>query len=150
MSAGKKAVVFVLFLVFVGFLFYMGGNKLGITGQKKTTDMSGTMLMDLPQAEGFPIFIMFYSNTCAICEKLMPDILNFHKELGNKAYFLLINTDLPETERIVKDFRVEGLPTFFWITTDRKIFDSKVGGWPAKEIHKTILDLIEFSNGKRN
>ena len=146
MSNGKKIIILLIFIAGVFYVLQAAGIRYGLPGVKRNpVDMNGAMLMDLPPAEGKPIFIMFYSDSCSICNKLRPDINKFHKELGDKALFLLINTDVYETKQIATDFKVEGLPTFYWITVDRKVFDKKAGGWPAKEIRNTIIDLIDFT-----
>jgi thioredoxin-like negative regulator of GroEL len=150
MKSSHKLIVFLIFLTFIMLLLRVFGvSYFSMSAPKRSGTLSVAAMNDLPAQNGSPMFISFTSATCSICEQMKPALEQFQKEYGNKIMFVNVDTDNPAMAKVTEDFKVEGLPTFFWLTADRKVYDKKIGGWPPDEIKKTMEDLIKENESRK-
>jgi len=141
MSVGKKIIIFLLFIVSV-FALLIGPGL-----QTKKPQSAVNAAIDLPAPDGKPLFIMFFSQDCSICAQMEPDIARLEKKYGEKINFVYIDAENPESARVTASFNITGVPSFFWLTADRKLFDSKAGGWPIPIIKRSMESLLKSENG---
>lgn len=122
-------------------LILLGPKIMRGGGLKRGGDMPAQNYLPDP---GKPMFVEFYSVTCGICQKMKPGIRDLEKKYGKAVKFIYIDTDDPKNYKLSEDFQVYGLPSFFWITTDRKILDAREGGISFNTIVERIEELIRL------
>jgi len=145
----KKLIIFLLFVIFVAALVHFFGVNLYMKNEpRKSGSLNGMAMNDLPAPDGLPMFIMFFTQDCSICQSMEPSIKKFEKEFEGKIRFLMIDANDPASMRLNQDFQIDGVPAFYWLTADRKVFDAKVGGWPIAAIRKNMVDLIKQNESK--
>jgi len=133
-------------LIFAGFLgcaalILLGPAAMRRSGLKAGGEMPAqNMLPDI----GMPMLVEFYSTTCGICQKMKPGMSDLENKYGKSVKFIYLDTDDPRNRSLTDDFQVYGLPSFFWITTDRKILDAREGGIPFEMIIERLEQLIEM------
>ncbi|HOX28963.1 MAG TPA: thioredoxin domain-containing protein [bacterium] len=136
MNATKKVVYFILFAAVAVVLVY------GPSYFKKKDLPKLTIAPNLlPDSGGKPIFLMFYSDSCSICQEMKPIISQLQAEYGNKVFFHLVDSQNSASFPLVEAFQVQGLPSFFWLTPDLKIFDANVGRVPDEEMLRITGEL---------
>jgi thioredoxin-like negative regulator of GroEL len=149
MNLRGKIAVFIIFL-FVAALLVLG-PKLAVKGSGEPVKKAGVkQAFDKSDVEGRPVFLIFYSEACSICAELDPILKKFEKEFSKKIAFVWVDANAPESADLVREFGVDGLPSFFWLTADRRMFDAAVGAIPPESIRKTLEGITEFQRNNKS
>lgn len=69
------------------------------------------------------VIAWFYADWCGYCKKFAPTFekLVKNKEIKKNFSIAFINCDAPENIKFVKEFNIQGFPTLYLISADRKI-----------------------------
>ncbi len=125
-------------------------------------DISGNQVT-LEQFKGKTIFLNFWATWCPPCIAEMPDIQELYDGYGDKAVFLLVSDEAPQTIKafmekkgyrmpiyqqqsaIPQVFATNSIPTTWVIDPSGKIIIRKTGAakWNSEAMQKTIQSLWE-------
>ncbi|HOO55633.1 MAG TPA: thioredoxin domain-containing protein [bacterium] len=139
MSALKKIAVFSGFLIFVVIMVY--GSSLAKKAPEQTVGMGKTILEN---QKGRPLFFEFYSDGCSICQVMEPDLKKLEAKYGDSIYFVKVNVDDPQAQDLVMEFGVQGLPSFFWLTSELDLYDAAEGMLSIDSIEMVLKSLVNF------
>jgi len=98
---------------------------------------------NLPHTD-LPMMIEFYSEDCGICARLMPTVRKLQEQYSDRIEFVFVDANDMRNLQLLKEFGIDGLPTFYWVRHDRKILDAMAGPVPEETIRKNIETLLEI------
>lgn len=80
----------------------------------------------LPGAEGaepgsMPVLLEFTSASCAVCAKMRPVMEQLQMEFKGRIEFVEYSVDEPEGAKLSKEYKVDGLPSFFIFDKSHKL-----------------------------
>ncbi len=77
---------------------------------------------------GDPVFVEFFSNTCAACLASEPIVRSLEGEVGSEVQFLKLNVQDAIANQLVRDYRAYITPTFLVIGRDGEVIWRQGGG----------------------
>lgn len=77
---------------------------------------------------GSPVFVEFFSNTCAVCLASEPIVRGLEGEVGGEVQFLKLNVQDPIAHQLICDYRAYITPTFLVIGRDGEVIWRQGGG----------------------
>jgi thioredoxin 1 len=89
---------------------------------------------------GRPLFMEFFSNTCAPCLMAKPAVDGLERQLGDRAGVARVNIFSESGEELAARYRVNATPTYLLLDASGKVIHRQVGGMPNAE---AILDWVE-------
>jgi len=145
-TAGKKTAAFAVYAC-VAALLVVAPMLVG----KKTADAShaheASDQFELPELDGRPVFLNFYSEDCKICAIIKPDLEKLEAEFGDRIQFAHIDANDPRSEALVEFFDVTALPALFWVTEQGEPFDAQTGMINAAALRNSFEGVL-FQRGK--
>jgi thiol-disulfide isomerase/thioredoxin len=91
---------------------------------------------------GKPTLLEFYANWCTTCQLLAPSISKFHDRYGEQVNFVMLDVDEPRWSQQMQQYRVVGVPQFFFMNSDRKVIKTLVGGVPETVLAQLFEKLV--------
>jgi peroxiredoxin len=121
------------------------------------TDLDGNRV-SLSQFRGKPVVINFWATWCPPCKAELPHLVKAYEREQGRVVFLAISVDEPERTvrrfvedngvsltvllddggEVAADYRVEGIPTTFFISRDGEIVARYVGQIPSHRIEDGV------------
>ncbi len=95
------------------------GQPGGVVGEKPPVSITDKYdkgkSLKKAMAKDKAIIIFFYTNWCGFCQKFVPTFDQIIKDRKFKSKFepAFVNCEIPDNDRIMKEFRIEGFPTVF-------------------------------------
>ncbi|HOC92496.1 MAG TPA: thioredoxin family protein [bacterium] len=146
MTAGKKTAAFAVFFFIAALLvaapMFAGKNTADTAHAPAAPDQ-----FELPELDGRPVFLNFYSEDCKICAIIKPDLEKLEAEFGDRIQFAHIDANDPRSEALVEFFDVTALPALFWVNADGEPFDSQTGMINAAALRNSFEGVL-FQRGK--
>jgi thiol-disulfide isomerase/thioredoxin len=112
--------------------------------QEQAPAMAGEAEMNVQQSEipvDKPYLIEFYSPSCEFCAKEAPILTDLQNIYGSQIGFVRVNVDSPDSQSLLNEFSVNGLPTIYIVRLDKSKFNSFEGFVP-REILTANLDKL--------
>ncbi len=146
MTAEKKTAAFAVFFFIAALLvaapMFAGKNTADTAHAPAAPDQ-----FELPELDGRPVFLNFYSEDCKICAIIKPDLEKLEAEFGDRIQFAHIDANDPRSEALVEFFDVTALPALFWVNADGEPFDSQTGMINAAALRNSFEGVL-FQHGK--
>jgi len=79
-------------------------------------------------ASGKPVFVEFFSNTCAACLASEPMVRSLESELGEDVQILKLNVQDTIASELIRDYKAYLTPTFVVIGRDGEVLWRQTGG----------------------
>ena len=89
---------------------------------------------------GSPVFVEFFSNSCAACLASQPVVKSLEGELSEEVQVLKLNVQDPISSNLVRDYRAFLTPTFLVIGRDGEVLWRQSGGLLDKGAALEALD----------
>ena len=77
---------------------------------------------------GKPVFVEFFSNTCAACLASEPIVRSLEGELGEEVEILKLNVQDSLASQLIRDYRAYLTPTFIVIGREGEVLWRQTGG----------------------
>jgi len=145
-TAGKKTAAFAVYACVAALLVaapMFAGKKPADAAQAPAAPDQ----FELPELDGRPVFLNFYSEDCKICAIIKPDLEKLEAEFGDRIQFAHIDADDPRAEALVEFFDVAALPALFWVTENGEPFDAQTGMINAQALRNAFEGVL-FQRGK--
>jgi|GEM_PF-1877023 len=81
-----------------------------------------------------PIAVLFYVDWCNYCRKFAPVFDDYRKKYSSEYNFVIVKSDAPENEKIVKQYYIPGYPTVYLVE--------------KKKNRKNIIDPQKYFNNE--
>jgi thiol-disulfide isomerase/thioredoxin len=127
-----------------------------------TTDPAGANRTLAQYLNAKPILLEFMSPDCPHCVEMAPILGRVHKIYGDRVQFLTVAYDksakriqqfaqlekhvwpyLLGTQEIVNAYRLEGVPTFYFLAPDGRIVNVVVGSMPEQTLREHLDALLK-------
>ncbi|MCZ6538264.1 MAG: thioredoxin family protein [Chloroflexi bacterium] len=89
---------------------------------------------------GRPVFVEFFSNTCAVCLASEPIVRGLEGEVSDEVQILKLNVQDPIASQLIRDYRAFITPTFLVIGRDGEVIWRQSGGLLKKGEALEALD----------
>ena len=89
---------------------------------------------------GKPVFVEFFSNTCAACLVSEPIVRSLEEEASDEVLFLKLDVRDSIASQLVRDYRAFVTPTFLVIGRDGEVIWRQAGGLLKKSAALEALD----------
>ena len=127
-----------------------------------TTDVEGASRTLSQYLNAKPILLEFMSPDCPHCLEMVPILTRVHTTYGTKVQFLTVAFDksarrmqqfarlekhgwpyLMGTQPITDSYRLEGVPTFYFLTPDGRVVAFVEGSMPEENLREHIDRLLK-------
>ena len=89
---------------------------------------------------GKPVFVEFFSNTCAACLVSEPIVRSLEEEASDEVLFLKLDVRDSIASQLIRDYRAFVTPTFLVIGRDGEVIWRQAGGLLKKSAALEALD----------
>ena len=142
LSKISHKIVFALFALFIiVFIFFFKSNIFKSTLQLRNL---GNLSMDpeIAFTNGKPTYLEFYAEWCEICKEMAPEVTELKKEFDDEINFVFLNVDNPKWDRLIKQFKVNGIPQINIIDSNSNLRTTFTGLQEEKKLKESINYLI--------
>ncbi len=88
------------------------------------------------------VLVLFKSQSCHYCQKMLPIFTALEKEYGNKLKFVKLESN--KFPSLVKEYSIRGLPNFNFFKNGKRV-KQEVGEMSKKELHQIINQQLAAS-----
>lgn len=131
-------------------------------------DVLGASEMALSELEGRPMVLNFWARFCTPCWSEMPELQDFYEEYGDRVRLLGIDVGqftglgshkdagrlldslgitypagYTDDGRVVRDYRIQAMPTTAFITADGEVFRLWTGSITREEVTTIVRMMLE-------
>ena len=138
-----KNFILVLFSIFlIAFVLFFKNSIFESTLQLKKF---GNLSMDpeIAFTNGKPTYLEFYAEWCEICREMAPEVAELKKDFDNEINFVFLNVDNPKWDKLIKEFKVNGIPEINIIDSNSKLLATLTGLQEENTLKESINYLIE-------
>ena len=138
----KKIILILLSLSLITFILIFKNNIFESTLQLKKL---GNLSMDpeIAFTNGKPTYLEFYAEWCEICKEMAPEVTELKKDLDDKINFVFLNVDNPKWGKLIKQFKVNGIPQINIIDSNLNLQATFTGLQEQKTLKESLNYLIE-------
>jgi len=97
--------------------------------------------LDAALAGHKPVWLLIHSTMCIPCREMEMISASLKPEFEGKVVFVNVIIDDPKAGAILKKYKIELIPTSYFINSDGKVVEKKVGAIPMAELRKKLLKL---------
>tara|TARA_Y100001933_G_scaffold220091_1_gene229176 strand:+ start:40 stop:498 length:459 start_codon:yes stop_codon:yes gene_type:complete len=138
-----KKIFLILFSLFlITFIFFFKNNIFESTLQLKKF---GNLSVDpeIAFTNGKPTYLEFYAEWCEICKEMAPEVAELKKDFDDKINFVFLNVDNPKWGKLIKQFKVNGIPQINIIDSNSNLLATFTGSQEENTLQKSLNYLIE-------
>ena len=106
----------------------------------------GNLSMDpeIAFTNGKPTYLEFYAQWCEICKKMAPEVTELKKDFDNEMNFVFLNVDNPNSIKLIKQFKVNGIPQINIIDSNLNLQATFTGLQEEITLRESINHLIDL------
>lgn len=127
-----------------------------------TFDVDGNSRALSNYLQARPILLEFMSPDCPHCAEMAPILTRVHTVYGDKVQFLTVAFDknvsrvqrfsqlekhtwpyLMGTQQIINAYKLEGVPTFYFLMPDATMINMVVGSVPESAVRENLENLLK-------
>ncbi|MCG2710935.1 MAG: DUF255 domain-containing protein [Candidatus Omnitrophica bacterium] len=129
----------------IGLFLIIGCDQAVTQGAKGSIDW----ITDLPAAQdlakyrGNPMFIDFYADWCSWCRRMDTDTYANLKVAELAKKFICVKIDTSKQPDVAKNYKIRGLPTTVFLTSEGKVMDTIAGYLPPEEFLKHMETALK-------
>ena len=142
-SNKSKRIILILFSFFlITFILFFKNNIFESTLQLKKL---GNLSMDpeIAFTNGKPTYLEFYAEWCEICKEMAPEVAELKKDFDDKINFVFLNVDNPKWGKLIKQFKVNGIPQINIIDSNSNLLATFTGSQEENTLQQSLNYLIE-------
>ena len=128
-------------VLLIGLFLIMGCDQAVGQGPKEgsidwITDLSAAK--EMAKSEGKPMFIDFHADWCSWCRRMDVDTYTDLKVAELAKQLICVKIDTDEQPDVAENYRIRGLPTTVFLTSEAKKIDIIAGYLPPEEFLKQM------------
>ena len=144
----KRALIYVIIVVAVAAIFVAKTSKnhapQNPAGKPGAPTVSSPMrTIEAAAAHHKPVWLLIHSTMCIPCKEMEQSAFQLRHEFEGKVVFVSVIIDDPKAEPVLKKYKVELIPTSFFIDAGGKVEEKKVGAVFTSELRKKLRKLAE-------
>lgn len=90
-----------------------------------------------------PSVVEFTADWCETCKAMARDVFELKKEYSNRVNFVVIDSEKVESQEIIEQFGVDGIPQFSLINKNGVVQGNLIGNTPREVLIRDLNALIE-------
>tara|TARA_Y100001968_G_C19424452_1_gene753544 strand:+ start:378 stop:935 length:558 start_codon:yes stop_codon:yes gene_type:complete len=128
-----------LFLIVFVFLWKGGFNSQAQLEQLARNSLEPNQAI----SNGKPTVIEFYADWCEVCNKMAPSMNEIEKKYENKMDLVLLNVDNNFWDDFIKQYDVNGIPHFVFLSNEGEFETSLIGFHEKEEMDRAFNSLLK-------
>ena len=138
----QKIIITFITLFLIAFVLFFKNTIFESTLQLRNF---GKLSMDpeIAFSNGKPTYLEFYAEWCEICKEMAPEITELKKDFDNEINFVFLNVDNPKWNKLIKKFKVNGIPQINFIDSNSNLQETFTGLQEAKTLKSSLNNIIE-------
>jgi len=144
----KRAFMYVVIVVAVAAILVAKSSK--NHAPKSPSAKPGAHASDSPMktieaaaADHKPVWLLIHSTMCIPCKEMEQSASKLRPEFDGKVVFVGVIIDDPKAEPVLKRYKIELIPTSFFIDSSGRVREKKVGAVLTSELRKKLRKLAE-------
>ena len=93
-------------------------------------------------ANGKPTLLEFYADWCTTCQGMSETIQNLEEKYGDRVNLVMLDIDDPQWDKLVRRYRVTGIPQYTFLDESQNTLDSLVGKIPQSIMEMFFKQLV--------
>jgi len=93
-------------------------------------------------ANGKPTLIEFYADWCTTCQGMSATIQNLEEKYGDRVNLVMLDIDDPQWDKLVRRYRVTGIPQYTFLDESQDTLDTLVGKIPQSIMERFFKQLV--------
>lgn len=93
-------------------------------------------------ANGKPTLLEFYADWCTTCQGMSSTIQNLEEKYGDRVNLVMLDIDDPQWDKLVRRYRVTGIPQYTFLDESQDTIDSLVGKIPQSIMEMFFEQLV--------
>jgi len=144
----KRSLIYVVIVVAVAAIFVAKSSKNHVpqkpAGKPGAPTASSPMeTIEAAAADRKPVWLLIHSTMCIPCKEMEQSASQLRPEFEGKVVFVSVIIDDPKAEPVLKKYKIELIPTSFFIDASGRVREKKVGAVLTSELRKKLRKLAE-------
>ena len=93
-------------------------------------------------ANGKPTLLEFYADWCTTCQGMSATVQNLTEKYGDRVNLVMLDIDDPQWDRLVRQYRVTGIPQYTFLDESQDTLDTLVGKIPQSIMERFFEQLV--------
>ncbi len=93
-------------------------------------------------ANGKPTLLEFYADWCTTCQGMSATVQNVHEKYSDRVNLVMLDIDDPQWDRLVRQYRVTGIPQYTFLDESQDTIDTLVGKIPQSIMERFFKQLV--------
>ncbi len=93
-------------------------------------------------ANGKPTLLEFYADWCTTCQGMSGTIQTLEAKYGDRVNLVMLDIDDPQWDRLVRQYRVTGIPQYTFLDESQDTIDTLVGKIPKSIMERFFEQLV--------
>ena len=93
-------------------------------------------------ANGKPTLLEFYADWCTTCQGMSATIQKLEEQYGEQVNLVMLDIDDPQWDRLVRQYRVTGIPQYTFLNESQETLDTLVGKIPESIMARFFEQLV--------
>ena len=94
-------------------------------------------------ANGKPTYLEFYAEWCEICKEMASEVIQLKEDFDSEINFVFLNVDNPKWDKLIKRFKVNGIPQINIIDSNSNVEVTFTGLQEEKTLKDSLNYLLE-------
>jgi len=116
-------------------------DRAGMSGGHRTNGPARVLEESLSDHK--TIWLLIHSTMCIPCKEMEQTARELEPEFKGKIVFVSAIVDDPKADAVLKKYKIELIPTSFFINSDGKVVKKVVGAIPKAELRRKLRELAE-------
>ena len=137
----RKPIIAAIVLIVVAGIITAKITRSRIGGPEKTAPKSPRAALEAALADHKPVWLLIHSTMCIPCIEMEKVSARLKPAFKGRIEFVNVIVDDPNAADVLKEYKIELIPTSYFIDGSGKVVEKRVGAIPIAEMRKKLAKL---------